>query len=126
MTILKFAVAGSIGYVVDTGILLFFNSLLGPYLARAISFFSAMTTTWLINRKITFTSAINLNTTDEFFRYSLTSLGGGAINLFTYSILIKTLSPPTSYLPIIVAFSSISGMMVNYTLAKKLIYTQSK
>lgn len=96
------------------------------YLARALSFFSAMTTTWLINRTITFSVSDQLSIHHEFIRYFLTSLIGGAVNLLIYLLLIYSFSPPALILPLVVAIGSLAGMILNYLLAKQLIYFQAK
>lgn len=54
--VLKFAVTGGIGFVVDVGLLTFLTVVpdWDPYTARVVAIAVAMTTTWLINRRFTF------------------------------------------------------------------------
>ncbi|MFC3217069.1 GtrA family protein [Comamonas sp. JC664] len=51
---LWFLIAGSLAFVVDVVVLTLLRDVLGVYAARAVSFWLAATTTWLINRNISF------------------------------------------------------------------------
>jgi putative flippase GtrA len=124
--IIKFALAGSVGYVVDVCVLLLANPVLGPHIARIFSFFAAVITTWLINRRITFVVNDSFGIVHEFTRYFVTSLGGGSVNIITYSFLVSLFKLPTLLLPVAVGIGSLTGMCVNYLLAKKFIYYKNK
>jgi putative flippase GtrA len=52
--LLRFAIAGTVGFVVDAGVLYLVKDSLGYYLGRALSFFLAVFCTWLLNRQFTF------------------------------------------------------------------------
>lgn len=51
-SVLWFLIAGSLAFVVDVVVLTLLRDALGVYAARAVSFWLAATTTWLINRNI--------------------------------------------------------------------------
>ena len=51
---LRFCVAGTIGFAVDTAVLYALAPVLGWYGARVLSFWAAVATTWWINRSYTF------------------------------------------------------------------------
>lgn len=121
--IAQFAFAGGVGYLVDAGVLMLVNAAAGPYWGRLISFAAAVITTWLINRSLTFrhrrrTTQIH----QEFGLYALTTLGGGAVNLLVYSVLVWLFNPQVLALPLVVAAGSLSGMLVNYWLSKRFVY----
>lgn len=55
----RFAVVGSLGFVVDAGVVyLLVPRLMGPLPAQGIAFFLALTATWLLNRTFTFRTTL--------------------------------------------------------------------
>lgn len=121
-----FAVAGSIGYLVDVVVLLLLNPVVGPHSGRLFSFAAAVVTTWLINRHYTFSGSRDGSLFREFSRYLTSCLGGGAVNLLSYSALVHLLDLTPFWLPVAVAFGSLSGMIVNFLLAKHFVYSYTK
>lgn len=118
-----FALVGSLGFVVDVGTLfgLYFLGF-GYYSGRLISFICAATCTWLMNRNLVFTKNNELTLTQELTRYYSSMAFGGLINYSVYSITIL-LSPKVPLTMLLgVALGSLSGLLVNYTLAKKIVY----
>ena len=89
--ILKFAMTGGIGFVVDVGMLTFLTVVLDvdPYLARVFAILVAMTTTWLINRRYTF--QVHGKVTGhraliaEGGRYGLVAVGAALVNYGVYA-----------------------------------------
>jgi putative flippase GtrA len=121
-----FAVAGTIGFIVDVVVLLLCNMLVGPHVGRLISFTAAVVVTWLINRKHTFSYVGDSSLLREFMRYFSTALGGGLVNLISYSVLVNLLALPPMWLPLAVAIGSLAGMGVNFLLAKHFVFTYQK
>ncbi|MEW8069406.1 MAG: GtrA family protein [Candidatus Thiodiazotropha endolucinida] len=121
-----FAVAGTIGYLVDVAVLLLCNLVMGPHIGRLVSFSAAVVTTWLINRKHTFSNSGDASLRREFSRYFTTSIGGGVVNLLSYSAVVNVLDLSSVWLPFAVAFGSLSGMTVNFLLAKHFVFTYPK
>ena len=81
-----FAVAGSIGFIVDAGLLmllLHFTSI-GPFGARAISIPAAMLATWMFNRSFTFEKS-SQSLAVEGFRYGTVGVVSALINYGIYS-----------------------------------------
>ena len=89
--ILKFAMTGGIGFVVDVGMLTFLTVVLDmdPYLARVFAILVAMTTTWLINRRYTFQVhdkvADHRELIAEGGRYGLVAVGAALVNYAVYA-----------------------------------------
>jgi putative flippase GtrA len=121
-----FAVAGTVGFFVDVVVLLLCNIVVGPHLGRLVSFTAAVVTTWLINRKHTFSDFMGSSLIQEFSRYFASCLGGGAVNILCYSALVYGLDLAFVWLPVAVAVGSLAGMSVNYLLAKHFVFTYSK
>ena len=120
----QFAFAGVIGYLVDTGVLLLVYPWAGAYAGRFISFAAAVLATWLINRSLTFRNQRDGKPLHrEFSLYFLSMLGGGAVNVFTYAGLVFFFNLSLSMLPVAVAVGSLAGMMVNFWLSKRFVFT---
>ena len=110
-----FGIAGSIGFLIDSGVLYLLKDSLGLYLARVISFLCAVFVTWLINRNTTFKkSTSKLNTNAEITSYLLIMLFGGVINYLIYSYFITYSSFAFRFPIIAVAAGSIGGMVINF------------
>lgn len=121
--LILFALAGGVGFVVDAGVLLGLAAYTGPYVGRLVSFCAAVLTTWLINRHLTFRdSASGVPMRTELVRYFVVCIGGGVINLATYSILVHALDLDRLWLPAAVAAGSLAGMLVNFSLSKRLVF----
>jgi len=120
-----FAVAGGLAFVVDVGVLALLREVLGVYAARAVSFWLAATTTWLINRNISFAGRpASGSLLNEYLRYLLLVLGGGAVNLAVYSLLAWRFAQTPLWLTVYVALGTLAGMVVNYLGMSRLLYRQ--
>ena len=123
----SFAAVGVVGYLVDTAVLLAVASVAGPYAGRLISFLVAVLTTWLLNRSLTFRHhPSGRRRGAEFALYLVSMLGGGATNLVVYGLLVRWLDPAVILLPILVAVGSLAGMMVNLTLARRVVFSSAR
>lgn len=119
----QFAFAGIVGYLVDTSVLLLMTPQFGPYWGRLASFLVAVLTTWLINRSLTFRHRRGDGPVhQELALYVLTALGGGGINLASYSLLVYLLDLTTYFLPAAVAVGSLAGMTVNFWLSRRFVF----
>ncbi|MFM0308877.1 GtrA family protein [Paraburkholderia sp. RL17-383-BIF-A] len=117
--ILRFTIAGAVGFVVDAGILyLALKAGIGAYVGRAISFLCAVFATWQINRRYTFRHATSQSVWREWIEYLLAMMLGGACNYGMYVVAMK-LVPASALTPLLgVAAGSITGMVVNFTTAR--------
>src|SRR5690348_13285811 len=115
---LRFAVAGAVGFGVDSALLLAFTSLLGwpALLARLASFAIALVSTWLINRAWTFRAASKgaAGIGAEFVTYGAVQLTGGAVNYAVYALVVFMLGREPWQLIVALAAGSGAGMMINY------------
>jgi putative flippase GtrA len=122
--IVRFSLVGVIGFCVDAGVLILAVRLLGLnlYGARAISFLTAVTTTWALNRAVTFPHAASRSRATEWLRFVLSNAVGGAVNLGVYAWLVKY-SPTVHEFPVVgVAYGSIAGLSVNFCLTKLFVF----
>ncbi len=120
----QFAFAGTVGYLADTFTLLLVYPWTGAYAGRFVSFSCAVLTTWLINRSLTFRHQRDGKPIHrEFSLYFLSMLGGGAVNLLSYFLVVYLFTLPPSALPVAVAVGSLAGMLVNYSLSKRVVFT---
>jgi len=122
----QFAFAGLIGYFVDAGVLVVVYAWAGPYFGRLISFTAAVFVTWLINRSLTFRRERDGKPMhQELSLYVLSMLGGGLINVITYFCLVFYFKLSVEMLPVAVAIGSLAGMLVNFWLSKRFVFTAS-
>ncbi|EKS7212114.1 GtrA family protein [Enterobacter ludwigii] len=118
-----FAISGGLGFLVDTAVLYLLIGSLGPYIARGLSFFSAVLFTWIFNRSITFKGKrSNMKAGSEFVSYLLLMLCGGAVNYGLYSWLISSYGIVLEHPIIGVAAGSIAGMFVNLATSKLILF----
>jgi len=117
-----FAVAGTVGFVVDASVLaLGMKGLgLGPHAGRFLSFAVAMIFTWQLNRRFTFRS--NAPPLPEFARFVATNSVGAAVNLGAYAVVIAVLGAGGFVPQLGVAAGSLCGMVVNYILSSWLVF----
>ncbi len=83
---LRFLVIGSVGFVVDAGLLgaLLVWTPLGVYAARLVSIAAALLTTWLLNRFVTFGPS-SRPVAEEGARYGGVGVATSVINYLAYS-----------------------------------------
>lgn len=123
--VMWFAVAGAIGFVVDTTALyaaMFLGA--GSIVGRLFSFMLAVWTTWLINRRFTFRKGQSESAWNEWWRYLLAMSAGGLVNFSIYSAIVLSF-PASPLLPLFaVAAGAAVGMFVNYVSAKFWVFQQ--
>lgn len=122
--LLRFGVAGVLGFVVDAGVLYLLAPVFGWYGARVLSFWAAATATWLFNRRYTFAdgAARGGGLGREYGAYLLAMLGGAALNYGVYALTLRVL-PPAPWVPLAgVALGSVAGMGLNFASARWLVF----
>lgn len=120
--VLRFALVGVAGFIVDTGVLWVMLHLGAGYFAgRLVSFFAAVWTTWQLNRRFTFAGHRTESAWVEWWRYlAAMSVGGGA-NYAAYSAVVLALGHVAwaAWVPYLgVAAGSIAGLGVNFASAR--------
>jgi putative flippase GtrA/4-amino-4-deoxy-L-arabinose transferase-like glycosyltransferase len=122
---LRFAGIGTIGFLVDTGILYAVISAgSGAFAGRVVSFLCAVAATWQLNRHFTFPGSKNTNVLQEGATYLSAMLLGGITNFAVYSIVLQVMGV-TAWSPFVgVAIGSVAGLMVNFFTAKHWVFAQ--
>ena len=120
---LRFAVVGTLGFIVDTCVLYLMLYLsLGPYLGRIVSFLAAATTTWMLNRRFTFGHLTAKRASlREWLQYLLLMGLGFCVNYGVYVLVLIALEDAGRLAPMIgVAAGSLSGMCINFITSRTL------
>ena len=120
-----FIVVGGIGFVVDGTLLSILVHLFDwPHLqARMVSFATAVTVTWLCNRRWVF--AATDDGTREYGAYFGVQVVGAAINLGTYALVIA-LVPTLARLPVLpLAAGAALAMVFNYSAASRWVFSRA-
>lgn len=118
-----FILAGSIGFLVDSGFFFLTKKILGLVSAKVLSFLLASFITWVINSLYTFQN----ETKDhliliEYFKYFLGQLTGATVNIISFFALISLSSFLKNNLLIPICLSTGIAMIFNFRLMKKWIF----
>jgi len=122
--ILKFGLAGGVGFLVDSGLV---TALvwagLDPVLARSFSIAAALVTTWLVNRSLAFADrAPGPPNLPEFLRYVGASLVALLINFGIYWLLVRWQGVFAQWPVLAVAFATLVSMCANFLSYFKLVF----
>lgn len=89
----QFAGVGAIGFVIDAAIFLALTGWYAdwhPYAARAISATCSITTTWALNRRVTFREQKSPDAHSEYLRYVAAQVFGLILNLGVFAAGVAT------------------------------------
>lgn len=117
----RFAIIGTLGFVVDVGVLYGALALgASPMGGRVLSFLAAASFTWLANRHCTFSATAS---PWREWRYYVASMAAGlAVNFLVYALVLELL-PPAWWTPgLAVACGSLAGLGINFTSAKRFVF----
>ena len=120
----KFASVGAIGFLIDAGILTLLMTGFGlhHYLARAISFSAAVTTTWYLNRRWVFDRAAVQMSGSEYFRYFAVQVIGAMINLGVFVLAIE-LSENLVNVPVVpLAMGAALALLFNFGASSRFVF----
>ncbi|PDS80716.1 GtrA family protein [Rhizobium sp. L43] len=111
--LIRFAIAGGIGFLVDAGILSALLNLtpLGPFLARLIAIAFAMAATWAFNRSFTFDRS-GRSLAAEGFRYGSVGVTAALVNYGLYSALLLSLPSLQPLAAMVIA--SVASMVFSF------------
>ncbi len=121
----RFLLVGGIGFLVDAGVLIALYHLIGLALlpARLLSFATAVTVTWWLNRRITFAAGASSRQWREWSRYTVVNGIGGTINLSVFLLLTSYASGPLAQPLPALAAASLIALLFNYTGSRLLVFT---
>jgi putative flippase GtrA len=121
---LRFAVVGAAGFVVDAASLhlVVYGIGAGLYVGRLVSYLTAATFTWALNRRYTFRDQRDHNLTREWLRFLAANAGGGLINYTVYAVLINAFEMVSRWPVIGVAAGSMAGLIANFILSRRWVF----
>lgn len=120
--ILRFAVVGTFGFLVDTAVVYASRAALGLYGAGLLAFAVAATVNWALNRSWTFRGQGGGPAGLQFVRYVTVNLIGFALNRGTYAVVV-TFSALAANQPVLAtAAGALAGMGVNFSLSRRLVF----
>jgi putative flippase GtrA len=128
LSILRFAIIGGVGFVVDTTVLAADTGWLGldPFKGRVLSMFCAMTCTWLGNRYFTFSDLRARGSLGAIFhewsKFVAANIVGALVNYGVYAALLHFASPPFNNKYVALVVGVLVGLIFNFTLSKKLVF----
>ena len=118
-----FGIVGTIGFIVDAGVLQIGLAIgLGFYAGRVVSYLCAATVTWALNRRWAFKAAAGQNKKKEWGRFLAFNLAGGAVNYAAYAITLHIWPLAVAYPVLAVAVGSIAGLFVNFAVNKYFVF----
>lgn len=113
---MRFGLVGTLGFVVDAGVMQMLVSLAGAGAieARAVSIPTAVLATWVLNRSFTFGKTGADAALPSLVRYVAVSAAGAAVNFLVYTALVLASSTLAAYPMIPLAIASIVALVFNY------------
>jgi putative flippase GtrA len=122
--LLRFGMVGVAGFLIDVAVLYMALALLGtgPYTGRALSYLVAASSTWYLNRRVTFADSRSTAPGPEWLKFVFFNVGGGSLNYATYAAWLhyagsSSLAPAWG-----VALGSLAGLCLNFTLSRQLVF----
>jgi putative flippase GtrA len=120
-----FGAVGVAGFLIDAGTLYLARWFgLGLLFGRLVSYVTAATFTWALNRRFTFSSRRTQGPLHEWAIFMFSQLAGAACNLGVYAWLVTGSALIASQPVIAVAAGSLAGMLVNFFVAKKFVFKE--
>ncbi|MDB5369059.1 MAG: GtrA-like protein [Roseomonas sp.] len=119
----RFGVVGTMGFVIDTATLYAAISLgAGLYLGRVLSYVTAASANWAVNRTWTFSEADRSAKGRQWMMFLLVNLVGFAVNYGTYTALVSSWPLAAAYPVIGVAAGSLAGLGGNFFLSRRFVF----
>jgi putative flippase GtrA len=119
----RFALVGAAGFVVDSTCLMIALGLGANFLeGRGISYLTAATFTWGINRIWTF-ARTNDSCIRQWAKFVSANAVGGIINYCVYATMMIAVPARFTGFPVLaVAVGSGTGLLINFTLSKRFVF----
>jgi putative flippase GtrA len=117
-----FGVVGLVGFVVDTATVYALRHRLGLYGAGGVSYCTAATVTWLLNRLWTFRGRGSGPAHRQWARFLLANLAGFVLNRGTYAALVTFVALCAEEPVYAVGAGAIVGMFLNFSLSRTMVF----
>ena len=121
---LRFALVGVAGFGVDSACLYLVVHEFGGglYAGRLVSYLSAASFTWALNRRYTFGSRRGDELTREWLRFLAANAAGGLINYGVYAVLVSASELVSTWPVIGVGAGSLAGLVANFLLSRRFVF----
>ncbi len=125
---LRFGIVGAGGFIVDVAVLYLALSLLelGPYTGRVVSYLSAASFTWYLNRRVTFADRRSEAAGREWGAFVVLNGVGGALNYAAYAAFLRHFGSSGVVPAIGVAIGSLAGLLANFTLSRQVVFRKPR
>lgn len=125
---IAFCAVGAVGFLVDAGTLSVLKRVVGMDLisARFVSaFVFAMTTTWYLNRILTFRGRRSQSPWQEYVRFAMVNSIGNLSNVGVYSVLVESVALFGRVPELAVVVGTAVGLVFNFTGSKYLVFRRA-
>jgi putative flippase GtrA len=124
----RFGAIGSVGFLIDAGVLTWLVTERGwdLYESRMLSFALAVSATWYLNRRFTFTNRVSIDRAGEYGRYVAVQVTGALLNLAVYVTIVATTPSLAAYPAVPLAVGSGVAMIVNFVGARRFAFSGLK
>ena len=118
-----FTLVGVAGFIVDASVLLLLTHVVGLdiYVARLLSWLTAATATWWLNRTLTFRDR-SASLLRQWLMFLAANSGGGLINIGVSSALIAARLTPVAA----VACGALAGLLWNFLASRRFVFGRPK
>ena len=122
----RFALVGILGFAVDASVLtLLLTAHIGLLSSRCLSYVSAASCTWLLNRRWTFNDSRS-SPARQWARFLAANSCGGAVNYGVYAVLVLHWNTSIIFPVVAVAIGSICGLAINFLLSKYVVFEMAR
>ena len=120
----RFIIVGTIGFLVDGGILTLLHSVFefGLVHARLCSFAAAVTVTWYLNRQHTFADRKDMRAAHEWGRYAVVNSIGALLNLGIFLLLVYRFALFASWPIVPLAIAASIALIFNFFASRHLVF----
>src|SRR5689334_13700891 len=122
--LLRFALVGVVGYVVDVAALTLVRDALGLglYLGRVFSFLLAASATWYPNARIPF--RVKRLGWRQWAAFLAANSAGAVVNYGVYAALVTWVGPARDHPAIAVACGALSGLLLNFASSRRFVFAR--
>jgi putative flippase GtrA len=125
---LKFVFVGGVGFVVDAGTFFLMTHYLGLGLviARVISsLVFGMTSTWLLNRYLTFRDRRGGSMLAQYLRFATANIIGNLLNIGTHALLVENVAIFHRFPLLGIVAGTFVGLIFNFTGSKYFVFREA-
>jgi putative flippase GtrA len=126
--LLRFALVGALGFVVDGGVMQALTMATGvsPLAARAVSFPLALSATWALNRSWTFSTGRERAPLDQYRRYLAVQIFGFVVNYALFAALVRS-GGIWQEVPLVALLAGgLTSMVATYALSRSLVFSPAR